>query len=350
MSDQQDFGGILQLFVTAVGNEFAPVLDANGQNVAGIDYEVEFTEGDIIAALRVVSPQRIITDEDSRTLDPDLDLENTEVSRYVRIERIEVSVEDFNPNEEGEGLVLLDQDQLLVDPIVSRSSVILMLNNVSTNRDMLTALDSVRYEIITSEPFPGTRRIRITIFDGFFENSPPAYAFILVRTVSDQVILDLNGRAAGVNAMAVYYEEDPPLSLPPESAIIDEDTPYLLWMTVQLREVLDVGNESLAVINYTIPSSVLCNLADCRGESLNFTGNSSLLNYQEILRNVYYENVRRAEDLPNLSDRFIDVTVFNGEDEVSATLTLDFLPRQERSIIVLDNPNENYTTVFVEHI
>ena len=334
VQDEVDFGNIALISVIGRSNQRDPVFDANGDIVEGVDFQVNFREGDV-TRVSILSPQAFITDDDIES----------------RVDWVSVAI--VNPQ------LVVDQEWL---SLVDRPPSVLNVSGANsfsinftaadplraTPNVFITALLSVRYNNIADEPLDVDRVIRFTVSDGL--RTGTAITTVMIETIDDVPSLDLNGAMGGVSTTAEYRESSAPVALAPQLVLNDPDSPNIVEATARIERVFDMGNESIAFDTALLPSGVTCVPASCNGTDIRITGAGFQFDYQALLRSLRYVNLQQSVDLPNLRDRVVFVTVSDGmsNSDLTANVLIDFIPVNPRVILELAAPLQNYSTEFVE--
>ena len=333
VQDEVDYGNIAQISVIGRSNQRDPVFDANGDIVDGVDFQVNFREGDVIQ-VSILSPQAFITDDDIES----------------RVEWVAVAID--NPQLPGqEWLSLVDNPPAVLNVSGANSFSINFTAADplrATPNVFITALLSVRYNNIADEPLGIDRVIRFTVSDGL--RTGTATTTIRIETIDDVPRLDLNGGLGGVSTTADYRESSAPVLLASQLILSDPDSPNIVQATARIEQVFDMGNESIAFDTALLPSGVTCSPVSCNGTDIRITGVGFQSNYQALLRSLRYVNLQQSVDLPNLRDRVVFVTVSDGvsNSDLTANILIDFIPVNPRIILELAAPLQNYSTEFTE--
>jgi len=126
-------------------------------------------------------------------------------------------------------------------------------------------------------------------------------------------VIDLNGPAtAGVDFAAVFTEDGGPVAIvdPANLAVTDPDSPNVVSATVTLTNLLDAGQETLAVDPATVaPNTPITAVYNGATGVLTLAGNAPLAQYQATLRTLAYDNVSAN---PNPAARTIASVVNDG--------------------------------------
>ena len=335
VSDEVAFGNIAQISIIGRSNQRDPVLDVNGDIVDGVNYQVNFREGDV-QQVSLLSPRAFITDED-------ID---------ARVEWVAVSITNPQLLVSGEWLSLVDNPPAVLNVSgVSENSHNINFTAAdpfrATANVFITALLSVRYNNFEDEPLDVDRIIHFTVSDGLRTGS--AITTIRIETIDDVPIIRLAG-GAGVSTTTVYKESDPPTILAGGLFLSDPDSPNIVEASARIEEVFDRGNESIAFDSSLLPAGVSCIPVSCNGTNVRIAGAASQSTYQMLLRSLRYVNLQQSMDLPNLRDRVVYVIISDSvsTSDPTANILIDFIPVNPRVILELSAPDQNFTTTFEE--
>ena len=346
INDERGLGNEAELNLIGRSNQQDPLLDANGDLDAGINFLVDLRE-DVIEdqELEILSPRSFIVDGD---------IDSVIVSLTVNLTNAQ--------NGDLETIRLLDNPPSLVSVtngngvqlVAGSSSKVIFIESVdpliTTANVFITTLVSLRYSNTAEEPLDIDRIIEFTVFDSLRTNNPRAQTIISVLITDDVPLVDLNGPEGGVNNEIGYVESSPPTLLTSDMLITDPDSLELTQAIARIDRVFDEGNETLAFDPEELATGLMCSPASCNGTEVTITGPASQPSYQRILRTLQYVNLKQLTDLPNLRDRTVFVTVNDGvnSSDPQVNILIDFIPLNPRVILELDAPNQNYSITFVE--
>lgn len=146
-------------------------------------------------------------------------------------------------------------------------------------------------------------------------------------------VIDLNGPSGGLNFATTFVEDAGPVSVADSTAltVVDDDSPGLESATVVITNLQDGSLETLSAD--TSGTGIGASYDPLTG-SLSLTGNASLASYQQVLRNVRYNN---AAPEPGLSPRVIQF-VLNDGSSTSAIATSTV------AITAVNNDDESFVT------
>ena len=156
----------------------------------------------------------------------------------------------------------------------------------------------------------------VTIGTGWTEGTPRVMGGASYRTFTQGAatllvlnpvpILDLNGtNDVGSDFQANYREDDPPATIVDTDLLVQDDG-NLVSASVRITNLLNAGNELLAV---TVGTSGLQADYNATTGQLDLTGSASAAVYQQVLRTLTYLNTSQS---PALTDRLIEVTISDG--------------------------------------
>ena len=249
--------------VTQVNNT-APVvnLDADDLTVVGTSFRATFTEGG--APIPIADIDTLITDTDSTTL----------ASATITLTDPQIG-DLLTATLPLPGGITASA----YDPVTG----ILTLSNVASLADYETALEAIRFSATGENPVAGSRFVEVVVNDGA-NNSQAATALLTVVAVNDAPAL--------VVADANYQENAPRVFLSPSASLTDADDPELNLAAVNITDgsftddgdTLTVGGATSGTVT-GITFIWMPTL-----HALDFTGASSLANYQALLQTVAFQS------------------------------------------------------------
>jgi hypothetical protein len=146
---------------------------------------------------------------------------------------------------------------------------------------------------------------------------------VTVTCVDDAPVVDLNGPAAGIDFAATFTEGGGAVAIvdATQLTVADLDSPNLASATATLTNLLDAGQETLAVDPATVAPNTPITAAYNGGTGvLDLTGAATLAQYQAALRGLTYNN---GSSNPDTTNRGITVVVNDGaSNSPAATATV----------------------------
>ena len=298
--------GLSQVVTSTVTVEIvndAPQLDLNGF-IPDLNNYVVYTEG--------LGPVLLANTTGLSLIDHD--------NNYLQYARIELVNYPDGIHE------VLTADTNGTDITAAYESYTLTLSGRDTLEVYADVLQTVTYNNTYADPGRPNESVRVVHFyvsDGDKE-SYVAVANISFVGTNDVPYLDINGDARGQNNEVEFREEENPIHLVDANLIVhDEDNDTLAYITVQILNIEDPGNEFLAVENVTLQTGTqnIPNVVQLRSifplvsynlstGILNISGLATLDDYEAILRTVTYEN---TADEPVLVNRNVLFTLSDGE-------------------------------------
>ena len=222
----------------------------------------------------------------------------------------------------------------------TRTLILTSVGQSATNADFITALLSVVY-VVPGEAVGGVRTIQSTIYDGKYTNQPPAYTYVTVVAVDDPPVLTFP------TGVVSYVEGSPAIYVATDATLQDPDNPTLVSASIWLSQVFDVGYENLSV-NLSAAPGVTCSPALCSGPTLTITGVTTVAAYNQLVRTLRYVNLKPVSSYPILRSRNITVSLSDNVLQGSASVIVNLLPSIQRTVLVLNSPNQNYSTSFTQ--
>ena len=284
--------------LTAVND--APVADLNG-SPSGVDHAVTFVEGD--GPVTIAASDATLTDVDNT----DLTEMTVQLSDPTATESLIVPVADL-PN----GI------SSAYDP----GTGILTLTGPAPTTSFQDALRAVVYDNTSQNLVADNRTVNVVATDGT-ASSTPVETVIAITPVNDAPVVDLNGNDAGENYAATFTEGPTPVAIAStNTTLTDADHTELTQLVVTLKNIEDVGEESLSASN--LPTTLTSSYDPATG-NLTLTGTAPnnkapIADYVTALQQVTYLNT--SED-PNTNNRTIEVVANDGDDDSNvATSTI----------------------------
>lgn len=295
------------IFVQLVND--MPQLDLNDL-LPDVNNFVSYTEGQSSLLLANETTLRLI----------DTDNAYLQYAQISLIEAPDALNEVLNATVDGTGLNI---------DFNATSHTLTLFGNVSI-ATYATVLSSVTYSNLNARPGNPNERQREAHFlvsDGD-DRSRVAITYISFTGVNNKPYLDVNGNAEGVNYTATFVEEQDPVSIVDENALVqDIDNSTLAYIVVQLLDQMEILDEFLYVDNVTLmsmiegsglsaaPSLLLTTIVprmtyDDFNGILVISGLDTVEEYQLVLRTIKYDN-RFDEPIP--FPRTIQFTASDGQ-------------------------------------
>ena len=177
---------------------------------------------------------------------------------------------------------------------------------------------------------------------------------VTVNCVNDPPVVDLNGPAAGIDFAATFTEGGGAVAIVDNAnlTVSDVDSANLASATVTLTNLLDAGQETLAVAATTVspntPIVATYNTGTPGQGVLTLTGSTTLAQYQAALRTLTYNN---GSPNPNTTARSVTFVVNDGTDDsaiATSTVTVTAVnspPVVNSATFTLDENSANGTAV-----
>jgi subtilisin-like proprotein convertase family protein len=217
--------------------------------------------------------------------------------------------------------------------------------NDAPKNQFALALRTLQYNNSIDEPEEGNRTVTFVVSDNF-NVSDPVSATVIVVSIDDSPILNLNENIPSFNNFVAYTEGQGPLLLANESlSLMDHDDTYLQGARIVLinapdedREVLDADTSNTNItsqyVNYT----------------LILTGNDTIDVYREVLATVTYSNVYANPGNPAQIERRVYFYVSDGEMESDPAIAIiSFTAVNNRPHLFVNGLSfDNFSVVFTE--
>jgi hypothetical protein len=135
-------------------------------------------------------------------------------------------------------------------------------------------------------------------------------------------VLDLNGpEMPGLDYATTYTEDEGPLTIVANSLSLTDDGANLYSATISLDDIPDKSKERLSVTADLSGTNIKSTYYSATG-ILKLTGQSTVQNYETVLRTVTYKNESQA---PDTTDRIVTFVVNDGSsysESVSSTVAI----------------------------
>ncbi len=316
-------------------NDQRPVLDLNGFETSGLNFETVFDETSL--GTEIIGADAILYDRDSG---------------YWPLDRISVQLISAGPLES-----LVNINIGISGPVnvtLSSGRVVLTPSNLAIPvfpDTYLNALRNILYLDTEEEPVEFDRAIQFTVYDEelMHVNDPLSFTTVTVTPTNDKPTLDLdNTNPASNDASATYSEEMGSGNIinPSRVAIADEDSTVFSSASFTFVTRPDMEAESLTLFPPTI--TVTANF-DIAAGVLTLVGALEANDWVNIFGNVVYQNANGG--LSDVAVREVSVVITDIEGATSdpAFVRITVLPFNDPPTIFLGGPGiRDYFTTFTE--
>ncbi len=273
--------------------------DNVSQSPAGIDRVIEITVSDGQATSGIArSTVGIVTVNDAPDLAPIAD-QSLEIGQMLEVT---VTATDVD----GDSLVfLLDLDDPMSNPPVGATITSTGPNSAVIRWTPTTADGPGDYDFVV-----------LVVDDGDLPLADREAFTVTVTAPPAAPVVDLNGAADGIDAIAAFTEGDGPVSIVADDlTVTDTDSTSLVSAAVLLTNIQDADVETLAV---DVGATGITPMYNASTGELSLVGSASVASYQAVLRTLMYDNT--SSD-PDTTDRIVTVTVNDGTNvsEVATT-------------------------------
>ena len=321
-------------------NDKLPVLDLNGA-ATGIDYSTTFTE--LSAAIPIVPDYSSVSSE---LVLYDLD------SGYSTINRLVITIQNGTSSTEQLSVTQLPEG---IQAEIGNGGTTLTLRSSDSTVERfpdlyVAALGAVRYQ--NTQQDPGAQQIiRFTVYDagGMHTNNPIASTVILIQPRNDPPVLDLNAGGSGIDTTVAFKEannREVTLLADADVTVVDPDNTFLMRARFNLINPLNGPDVEFLLLD---SSSLSGTLAATGTTTLVVTGNASISDYIQVLKNVKYRNTNNN---PSTDERTVTVTITDdggAVSEQSARITITIERHNDPVEVFLGGPGStNYLVDFVE--
>ena len=305
-----------------------PTIDLNG-GVPGTGFNTNFTEGGGAVG---------VSDAGSATI---MDPDSTNLSSLsVRIINLQDGASESLDANVGGTTIVKNYDA---------GTGTLTLSGTDSLMNYQLVLRTVTYNNTSHNPVTVNRNIEFVANDGA-NTSNTAVTQVLINSVNDPPILDLDASTGGSNFLASFAEDGGAVTIANNDAFItDIDSTTLSSLTISITNLLDGAAE---VLDANVGGTSIAKSYDSGTGILTLSGVDSIANYQQVLRTVTYNNT--SQD-PDTTSRIINFVANDGSDNSNtATSTVSVTSNNDAPIIDLDADNSsgaggsNYQTSFTE--
>ena len=196
---------------------------------------------------------------------------------------------------------------------------ILTLSGSDTVANYQQVLRTVTYDNSSQDPNLTDRSITFVASDGS-DDSNVGTTSVVMNSINDPAVLDLDADDSSGSSGADFNTDfvtglGQILITDADATLIDVDSVNLVSLTVTITNQLDGANETLSAD--TTGTSIVAAYDSGTG-ILSLTGSDTVLNYQQVLRTVTYDNVAVS---PDMTDRSITFIANDGTDDSSLATT-----------------------------
>ena len=293
---------------------YAPVvdLDDDDSNSPGLDFATTFTEDG--GPVPIVDTDLVVSDLNDANL-------------------AGATVTITNLLDGADEVLAVDTTGTAITAVYDPVTGVLSLTGSDTLANYEQVLRTLTYDNLSQDPDTTDRVITVVVSDGNLD-SAPAISTVTIVAVNDPPEVDLNGPLGGIDFDVVFNVGGAAvLIVAADATVVDVDNADLMSMTITLTNLLDAGDEELAV---DTTGTAITALYDAVTGVLSLTGADSVANYQQVLRTLTYENTAA---LPTVGARIVEVVANDGSDDsvtATATVEINFPP-----VVDLDDDDSN---------
>ena len=230
-------------------------------------------------------------------------------------------------------------------------TVLMLVGNYSI-ANYTSAIQSIEYINLLSNPIPQPRTISVYVFDCVLPSN------ILTRTIDIQALnvfppaVDLSGPdEIGTNFSTFFRERGPPVAIAsPDAVITDEDMVHereeLTGLDIWISNPQDGEVESL-ILSRPFSHATITFVRNS-SHSITFTGVGLLSDYTSILMQIRYSNLA-DEPVPS-PERIVNVVAheYHLSSSISSTVIQFITSNDHPPVIMTSPPRENRETSFLE--
>jgi 3-deoxy-D-manno-octulosonate 8-phosphate phosphatase KdsC-like HAD superfamily phosphatase len=206
----------------------------------------------------------------------------------------------------------------------------LRLNGVATLADYQQALREVSYNNLSANPTAGNRTVEFVLNDGSGVSLAQTMT-VTVMPVNNKPVVTVSGE------ILAYNENSGPQQLDNTITVADVDNSEFVNATVQISNNYVQGEDSLIYFGASLISQF-----DVPSGTLILSGRLPKEDFQQILRDTYYENL---SENPNTNDRTVSFVVVDGLGLNSdpGTMQIEITSDNDKPEINLTIATVNYT-------
>ena len=291
----------------AVFNQFAPVLDANGPNLPGINFVTNFTEEG--TEVPIVSSTVSLSDND--TLNPTPELTSL---TFLLENPLDLNVESlsFLPGPQPNGITCsLDSSRHMGTCTGSAS-----------HAAYVSVLSQIRYENAAMEPDPTPRTILLTPTE--YHLSSTSHTTVNIVTINDHHPY-FSYLGQGSDSFTTYLEESAGVPvLGPTGQIVDEDSGGDAYANNLWIELLRPSASDRIFIQDPSLVSPLVQVQQASPTRLLLSGRATIADYEDILRQTMYRST--LAEFEDLVEKAVQLYIFDISSRQSSVTTINLLP------------------------
>lgn len=289
-------------------NQFSPIIDLNGPDVDGINYNITFNEQG--TAVDIVSSQATITDNDTMSA----------------LTRLTVSL--LNPQDGNSELIRFKTGTILPSGIAMHESSTghsIILQGTGSLSDYTELMKQLEYINTALEPQDTQRIINFQATE-YHLSSPVAVTLVTIVTMDDNMP-SIVSHPPMINYAALYYETSGSMGVVTSDAYIsDDDIPaYITELEIFVFVMPSVYDR--VTLNGNISSDI--SVSYVSNYHLMLSGTSTVAEYTKALKQVTYLYDREEfESFP--ITKYIYLQVSDTRHSVFAVTRLTFVPQNDQ--------------------
>ena len=321
--------------------------------ISTLPVTLTFTEGDV--SLRPF-PEITITDEDSFQMLCSAVVQLSTPEEEVDIEVTECECADVSfassCTQECSEFLQLSSNAFPGTATQSDNATTLTLSGNHSIQEYVSAIQSLQYINIISNPLPESRSISIRVSDCVLPSNTLINTINVIAFNVYAPEVDLNGPSApGTNFSTVFSEQGPQIPIAADDATITDrdmvsERQELSGLDVWISNPLDEGSEVLTVSPFFSHPNIT--LVSNSPYSISFVGVALISDYVSVLAQVFYDN---EQDEPTPSPaRLVTVVAhqFHLSSEPAVTEVTIESSNDHPPVILASPPRENRVTSYRE--
>ena len=282
-------------------------------------------------------------------------------SRYFPAVSVSVTITDALDGEE---------ETLDVIPVgtisVTYVNDTLLLTGPAPVVDFQRTIATLTYVNTAVVPRPNTRHISMVMYDGIFTSNASSSLLVSIQLVNYPPVVNLMGPFNMSDNIVNYFEGEEPVALALTATITDLDNSTLVGLVARLKYPYDRPLELLSIGEYLVVYDNGTEVFDISGVFPNITvtydnatgvltasGEAPIGVYEQLLRNLTYDDLYGNPGNPNTSVREVEVEVFDGiNGSLAHIITITFASVNDAPMLDLNGPRNvgyDFSTTFVEN-